>query len=121
MEHKSEFLGRTFNAISRKTGKIIGRPLLIARSFPSSFEYQQFLISLYLQDFDYYRTYTLLLKGYLEGNLDNLPDTEILENKTILSTINAMYFVRDREDYEQQEREHLEMQQFIQSLTKEQK
>lgn len=121
MENKSEFLGRTFNAISRKTGKVIGRPLAIARLFPSSFEYQQFLISLYMQDFDYYRTYTLLLIGYLEGNLDNLPDSEILENKTILSTINAMYFVRDRENYEQQESEHQALQEFIQSLSTKQK
>lgn len=121
MTAQSDFLGRVFKTKSRKTGGTIGKPLAIARSFENTFEYAQFLISLYLKEFDYYQTYTFLLLGYLNGNPDHLPDAEILENKTVLNTINAMYFVRDREQYEQQEREHLEMQQFIQSLTKKQK
>ena len=121
MNKTSEFLGKTFTAKSRRTGRTIGKELAIASSFPSTLDFQMFLINLYLQDFDYYKTYTKLLTGYLNSNPDGLPYHEILQNATILSTINAMYLVRDREDYEQQEKEHLEMQDFIQSLTKKQK
>lgn len=121
MNNSSEFLGKTFEIKSRRTGQIVSKKLAIASSFPTVLEYQTFLIELYLKDIDYYKTYTTLILGYLISNPDDLPHIDILQNTTIISTINTMYLLRDKEEYEKQEQEHLEMQQFIQSLTKKQK
>lgn len=116
-----EYIGRTLAIKSERTGRVESIAVLIARCFPSSFDFQVFLIELYLKDFGVYQTYTMFLDMYLTANQDNLPDDEILENRTILSTINAMYFVRDREQMEMDNLAHLEMQEFIKSLSTKQK
>ncbi|HAU4290852.1 TPA: hypothetical protein ACQVKY_005456 [Serratia marcescens] len=111
------YIGRTINIKSARTGRVASPVLCISRCFPSSFEFAQFLISLYMKDYGVYQIYTKFLGIYLTANQDNLPEDEILENRTILSTINAMYMVRDREQMEQDELAHKEMQEFINSLS----
>ena len=111
-------LGKTFAQTSEKTGLKMKADLAIARDFPTSFEFQTFLINLYLKDFKFYQSYSRTLIGYLEHNPDDLPELELVENKTILSTINAMYFERDRLEYEQQDRELKDIQAYLESITK---
>lgn len=76
-----EYIGRTLAIKSERTGRVESIAVLIARSFPSSFDFQVFLIELYLKDFGVYQTYTMFLDMYLTANQDNLPDDEILENR----------------------------------------
>ena len=116
-----QFVGRTINITSERTGKVVNLDFAISSCFPSSFEYQQFLISLYMKDYGVYQAYSKLLLMYLTANPNQLSESEILENKTIISTINAMFIVRDRQDKEDEKLAHYEMQAFINTLTKKQK
>lgn len=116
-----EFLGKTITLTSKKTGKKMTREFAIASSFPNSFEYQQFLITLYMEDYTFYQTYSNLILMFLNVPGNNLSEIEIVENATILSTINAMFIVRDRLDFENEQIEHIEMQNFIKGLSTKQK
>lgn len=112
------YIGKNINIKSSRTGKVVALDMVISRCFPSAFEYQQFLLNLYIKDFGVYQAYSQILLMYLFTNPNGLSEIEIVENKTILSTINAMYVVRDRTEFEAQQLAHLEMQEFIGSLTK---
>jgi len=111
-------LGKTFAQTSEKTGLKMKADLAIASDFPTSFDFQIFLINLYLKDFKFYQSYSRTLISYLEQNPDDLTQIELVENKTILSTISAMYFERDRENFEQQDRELKDIQTYLESITK---
>ena len=117
----SQYIGKYITRTSSRTGKKISYPLLLARSFDTGFEFQMFMMEIYTKDYGYYQIYAKTLADYLRANPDNLPEIEIVENAAVLSTINAMFFVRDRVMIEMQHKAHLEMQEFIQSLTKTQK
>lgn len=80
-----------------------------------------FLADLYVKDFEFYKVYTELLLMYLSANPNNLSKTEIIENTTTISAINAMFMVRDREQYERDLIQHHHLQSFIDNLTKKEK
>lgn len=115
------FIGRQIQFISKRTGRIVTLDLALASSFPTPKDFQVFLLELYMKDFGVYQVYSQFLLVYLNSEPSNLSKAEILENKTILSTIDAMFMVRDRDDFEQQEQEHRDLEQFIHSLAYKQK
>lgn len=111
-------LRRNIAITSKRTGRVVRLDMLIARNYQSPHDFQEFLIRLYMYDFSVYQAYSQLLFLYLSKNPDNLPAIEIMENLTVLSTIQVMFMVRDMHDKAQENLEHQEMQEFIQSLSK---
>lgn len=91
-----EYIGRTLAIKSERTGRVESIAVLIARCFPSSFDFQVFLIELYLKDFGVYQTYTMFLDMYLTANQDNLPDDEILEQNNPLNNQCHVFCQRQR-------------------------
>lgn len=116
-----EILGTEIIMTSSKTGMRVKQDFMIARCSPSSFAFQKFLIELYMKDFEFYKVYTELILMYLSGNPNGLTEAEILENKTIISTIAAMHIVRDKEQYEKDLLEHTKLQDYVNKLNKKQK
>jgi len=110
-------LQRNIAITSKRTGRVVRLDMTISRSWGGPNEFQEFLIRLYMKDFSVYQTYSQLLFLYLTKNPDNLPAIEIMENLTVLSTIQVMFMVRDMDDKAQENLEHQEMQEFIQSLS----
>jgi hypothetical protein len=115
------FIGRTIQIISKRTGRVVNLDLAIASCYPTPKDFQIFLIDLYMKDFGVYQAYSQIMLMYLNTEPKELNKSEILENKTIFSTIEAMFTVRDMHDKERERQEHEEMQEFIFSLTNKQK
>lgn len=109
-------LGKLFVGSSKKTGMIIKHKVLLSIHFNNTYDYQKFLIQIYMKDYSYYKQYSDILKLYLESDECNLTEKQKSENRLIFSVIDAMYEVRDKNIQEEENKIHIEYQEFISSL-----
>lgn len=112
------FIGETITLTSEKTGRAIKKEFVIANCFPTNLDFQKFLIEMYMEDFGFYKLYSQLLTLYLKKNPDELDDIELTENLASLSTIDAMYLVRDIEHKKLEAQAHREMQRILNNILK---
>lgn len=109
-------IGKTLTRTSKRTGRVIKNRLLLSSDFDTPLDYQIFLIEIYQSDIAYYKEYSDILYQYIQLENNNLTLEEIIENQTILSTIQAMHIVRDKKQYDEEIKSLNEYQQFIHSL-----
>ncbi|WP_374553342.1 hypothetical protein [Aquitalea pelogenes] len=99
-----------------RTGLKQEATFLIASDFQHPREFSKYLAEIYLNNYNLFREYAIHLFEYLKDKDNNLSELDVMENKSIVHGVNGFYFARDKEIFEQQEKEQKEFCKFFNKI-----